>query len=241
MSAHRARPLWGLFFLALLGEGGAGLAASRGGGFADVSPEKMLEARQHNTAGNAALQAEDYATARREFEKAYELLPVPDFLRSLAKVAAKQNQLADAIRFDEEYLRAEPEAADKEEVKAELKALQTQQAAQLAAQAPPVTPRGPSLAPPLALLGSGLALLVVGGGLGIGALLADKTLTSPDNAGMPYTEELAATYSRGKVLNAAAISFDVVSGVTIAASVGWLAYTLKQRRQQAAVTPARTP
>jgi hypothetical protein len=57
-------------------------------------------------------------------------------------------------------------------------------------------------------------------------------VASPSNSGKPFNADLFATQERGKQLSSAAIAFDVLGGLALAAGGGWLGYWFYQRQQQ---------
>lgn len=201
----------------------------------EVSPEAMQAARRHYASGNAAYQRGEYDLARREFEQAYSQLPLPEFLQSLSQAAEKQGKLDDAIRYAEAYVSGNPDGGEVGAMTTRLNELRARkQAALVVPAAAPKASAAPSLVPPLALAGSGLALLIVGGGLGLKVLSNAGVLTDPQNSGKPFTTELMQIQEESKRLNIAAITLDVIGGVVLVGGAGWLGYTIHQRRKQGA-------
>lgn len=206
-----------------------------------ASPEVMQAARRHYTSGNEALGRSDLDTARGEFEQAYLLLPLPEFLLALSNVAEKQERTEEAIRYAEQYLAAVPRGTDTTAVQVRIDALKARRPRTTTETVAPSVPvdssRVPSLWPPIAVSATGVALIIVAGGLGGASHAAAAKLTDPALAGTMFTMDLLDTYNYGKTTNAAAVSIGVIGGVVLAGGLGWLGYVLYQRRN--AVMPIR--
>lgn len=206
-----------------------------------VTPEMMQSARTHVTAGKAAYQRGEYADARKEFAQAYALLPLPEFLRSLAQTADKQGQLDEAVRYAEAYLAADPTAADAAEMTSYLTDLQARRAQAAAARAAAdranLLPQ-PRLGPPLALVGTSLALLAIGGGLGVGALTTQQAINDALSTGPASYPDIQSMYDRGTALNLAAITLDIVGGVGLVGGLAWMGYVIHQRRHRSQMQEA---
>lgn len=195
---------------------------------AAAPPPSELEqkaAQQHYQAGVMFFQAENWNAARAEFEAAYQLTKYPDLLYNLAKIAEKQGRTADEVRYLDEYLATNPKDAD--EVRARLAVIR---------------PKGGSTSrslpwPAIGMAAGGAAFLIIGIGCGAAALDAANTVASPANSGKPFNADLFATQERGKQLSSAAIAFDVMGGLALAAGGGWLGYWFYQRHMQNKTTP----
>ena len=207
----------------------------------------MQAARVHLNTGKAAYKSGEYAVARKEYEQAYAILPLPEYLRNLAKIADKQGQLGDAIRYAEKYLAADPAASDAQDMTVYLADLLARQE-----RVPPPpsahpgsgdqpSPRKPGLAAPLAIAGSGLLVLAIGGGLGFASLNAQQQFTDATGSGGAYWTEVQATYNQGTALNLGAIVLDAVGGVGLAAGLVWTGYVLYQRKHRPAQPGVREP
>ena len=183
-------------------------------------------AQQHYQAGVMFFEAQNWSAARAEFEAAYQLTKYPDLLYNLAKIAEKQGRTADEVRYLDEYLAGNP--PDAEQVRARLQVIR------------PATPAEKKPLPwgAIGLLAGGGAALIIGFACGGAALAAADTVASSSNSGKPFTSDLFATQERGKQLSSAAIAFDVIGGVALAAGAGWLGYWLYQRHKANATPPA---
>jgi tetratricopeptide (TPR) repeat protein len=200
------------------------------------SAEETSAAEQHYQAGAKFYQAANYPAARLEFEAAYQLTHLPDLLYNLAQVAQKQGRSADELRYWEEYLATNPKDVD--EVRSRLEQLRkehpelTQKPSSATPSSPPPSAAHPLPVPALGLAIGGAAALIIGVGCGSAALAAANSVANPANTGMPFTPALYNTQERGKQLNVAAITFDVVGGAALAAGGAWLGYWIYQREKQ---------
>lgn len=177
-------------------------------------------AQQHYQAGVMFFQAENWNAARAEFEAAYQLTKYPDLLYNLAKIAEKQGRTADEVRYLDEYLATNPK--DSDEVRARLTVIRPKLSQ--VSQKPPW--------PAIGIAAGGAAFLIIGISCGAAAIAAANTVASSGNSGKPFSAELFATQERGKQLSGAAIAFDVLGGLALAAGGGWLGYWFYQRHMQ---------
>jgi tetratricopeptide (TPR) repeat protein len=197
-------------------------------------------AQQHYQAGVMFFQAENWNAARAEFEAAYQLTKYPDLLYNLAKIAEKQGRTADEVRYLDEYLATNPR--DSEAVRARLAVIRPTVPA-AATTAPGTTSTGSSSLPwpAIGIAAGGVAFLIIGIACGGAAISAANTVASPTNTGKPFNADLFATQEQGKQLSSAAIAFDVLGGLALAAGGGWLGYWFYQRQQQKKLaTPVKT-
>lgn len=215
---------------------------------ADLPPDVLEASRRHYHSGATFYKQGKYAEAHVEFIAAYRLSRLPDLLFNLGRVAEKMGQPGEAAEYLDRYLREKPDAPDRREVEAEVERLRKEAGPPPAPQAPPVTPpvtppepqalpgpsppprrTGPTLPPwpILSLLGGGAALLVVGIGLGGGALATARQVEAAERFD-------PALDSRGRSLQGAAIFFDVVGALALAGGAAWTtAWFLKLRKEQA--------
>lgn len=204
------------------------------------SPEEVEAAKKHFESGADFFQSGNYSAARLEFEASYALTKYPQLLFNLAKTEEKLGHIPEAIRYLEKYLASNPPDSDAEEVRTKLAALRQLPGAS-ASPTPPALPPASSQPPPgkippigaLVLLGAGAGLLIVGIGLGGGALSAAGEFTPGST--VPYSR-----YAEGKALDAAGIAFDVIGGAALAAGVAWTGYWAYQR-SKASKQPAPPP
>lgn len=206
---------------------------------APSQPSEMEQraAQQHYQAGVMFFQAENWNAARAEFEAAYQLTKYPDLLYNLAKIAEKQGRTADEVRYLDEYLATNPK--DSEVVRARLAAIRPTVASASTTTAGSSTQSLPW--PAIGIAAGGAAFLIIGIACGGAAIDAANTVASPSNTGKPFNSDLFATQERGKQLSSAAIAFDVLGGLALAAGGGWLGYWFYQRHQQKKLAaPAQT-
>lgn len=210
---------------------------------ADLPADVLDAARRHYNSGAAFYSQGKYAEALVEFTASYRLSRLPDLLFNLGRVAEKMGQPGEAAAYFERYLHEKPDAPDRREVEAEVERLRSEARPPSVPQAPPVSPvpqappspppaprrTGPRLPPwpTLSLLGGGAALLVVGIGLGGGALATARQVESAERFD-------PALDSRGRSLQGAAIFFDVVGALALAGGAAWTTvWWLKLRKEQA--------
>lgn len=85
-------------------------------------------ARQLYGAGQELFRDGDYVGARQSFEKAYEALPNPVVLLSIAECQVRVEQYREAVATLKRYLTERPDAPDRDVVEQQLEALQTKPA-----------------------------------------------------------------------------------------------------------------
>jgi tetratricopeptide (TPR) repeat protein len=192
---------------------------------ADPSSRRLfLLARKHYERGVVLYDAGNYAAARAAFEEAYRLSRLPDLLFNLGRVCEKQGDAQAAADYLGRFLQARPDAPDAPQIRADIARLRGAGAPGLALLRRP-------LHEPLALFGAGAALVVLGAGLGGGALAAARGLEAADGKGAPFNQDLQALQARGQALSSAAIAFDVIGGLACAAGAAWTVAALVARRQ----------
>jgi len=82
----------------------------------EPSPEAVERARTAYAAGQEAFAREDYEAALQAFEEAYTNVSNPIVLLSIAESAAKLGHIVTALGAYDAYLKARPDAPDREEV-----------------------------------------------------------------------------------------------------------------------------
>jgi hypothetical protein len=109
----------------------------------------MLAARRHFMAATEALKAGDPARAAREFEAAHRITKDPQLLFNVAEAQRQAGAAKAALQAYRGYLAATPNAPDRDEVEATIRALEAElkPAAAPAAAAPAVAPRALALQP----------------------------------------------------------------------------------------------
>ena len=181
----------------------------------------------------------DYVKAREEFQKAHDISKDPEFLVNLSAVAAKQKQYAAAVKYLEQYIDECPNAPDTFSARQRVDDLKIAQAIQEGDKPPPARFHWPPT-PALALMGSGLGAIIIGAGLGGGALADSARVDSVGNQNHIFNVELQQVASRGRNLQGAAIFFDVIGGVALATGVIWTGVWY-QRRDGLTLSMAPTP
>jgi tetratricopeptide (TPR) repeat protein len=186
---------------------------------------QLEQARRHFERGRALFNQGQYAAAREAFAASYRLSGMTDLLYNLARVSEKMDDLEAALRYYERYLKARPDAPDRRQIEQEMERLGNALAIQ---NEPPPAPlvlppepprRRPAWLPPwpqVALMSGGAAFLILGIGLGSGALataraIEGRTIFDPD------------LDQRGRGLEAAAITFDVLGVAALGAGAAWTA------------------
>lgn len=215
----------------------------------EPTPEELEEAKRSFESGVKFYNLGNYEVARAQFETAYKLSRFPALLYNLGKTAEKQNQRKDAIGFLAKYLESKPQ--DAPEVEAKLRELRRAEGVpedgSQPLQPPVLQPVGPLQSkwlvgtqkvppvPALALLGAGAAFLIVGIGCGAAAIGAAREVENGN--GKPYAGEVSSTFTRGRTLNDAAISFDVLGGAMLAGGGAWLGYWIYQKTKHPEALP----
>lgn len=204
----------------------------------------LESARREYQQGAAHYEAGRYDEALQAFQRAYALAQLPDLLVNQAKAAERLRRHEDAAAYLERYLGVNPKAPDREQIRVEIVRLRRLAAEEPATPpavtpppvapppvvAPPVTPapqprgwRGPPW-PALGLMGGGVVLLVIGAGLGGGAMSAARAVES----GTRFDPEADA---RGRALNGAAITFDVLGVAALLGGAAWTGVWYYQKRK----------
>jgi tetratricopeptide (TPR) repeat protein len=186
------------------------------------------KAKRYYESGVIYYDTKDYAKARTEFQSAYDISKDPEFLINLSAVASKQKLYKDAIGFLEQYIDECPNAPDTFSARQRVDDLRIAEAIE-EGEKPPLVKRRRLPVPALALMGGGLGVLIVGIGLGAGALADAGQIQSPTNQNLVFDSGLQAVETRGKVLEATAITLDVVGGLAIAAGAIWTGVFYQRR------------
>jgi tetratricopeptide (TPR) repeat protein len=217
------------------------------------TPADMQMARRHFDLGVMFYTGGNFAAARIHFEDAYRLSHKPDLLFNLARTAERMGRPGDAIMYLERYLLVRPDAPDAASIRAQIEALRAKGAVPPRPQVGVAVPLQRSSAstpgaaaasniPPvgaLGLLAGGGALLILGGGLGGGAMAAARSIDDPGNDGRYFTPDLQDIERRGQSLGGAAVAFDVLGGVAIAAGLAWTIGWVVRRRSAEEGAPLR--
>lgn len=187
------------------------------------------EAERHLEAGLALSRQGLARSARAELEQAYQLSRRPELLYSIAQLLLGRGQPREAAEYYQRYLDAAPQgvahaaaAATLERVRHELaldaEAARTTEALRLAR-----APGNSSLRHAgIALVSIGGGLVLTGAGLGIGAVVTARSVTSAER----YDPTLERT---GQGLQNFGIALDVVGGLSL--GVGTACLTVARRRE----------
>jgi tetratricopeptide (TPR) repeat protein len=201
------------------------------------------KAKRYYESGVIYYDTKDYARAREEFQKAWDISRDPEFLVNLSAVAAKQKQYPDAIKFLEQYIDECPNAPDTFSARQRVDDLRIAVAIQDGNKPPPPPQRKRTLPPipALAMMGGGLGAIIIGAGLGAGALSDSARIESTSNQNMVFGPDLQSIASRGKALQGAAITFDVLGGLALAAGAIWTGVWYTRRNDGLTLSLAPVP
>lgn len=166
-------------------------------------------------------ESKDWDHARSDFQNAYNITKLPDFLINLALVSERQRKFNDSIGFFESYIDNCPNAADLDKVKQKIDELKIAIAIQ-AGEKPAGEVKGslPPI-PAIALMAGGGAFLLTGIGLGSGALAQSKQVSAPENRGQAWNSELQGVESSGQKLATSSYVLSAIGGAALAAGVVW--------------------
>lgn len=195
------------------------------------------KARRLWESGMIYYDSKEYQKAKTEFQNAYDISHLPDFLINLAQTSAKLDQAADAIKFLETYVQECPGAPDAPLARQRIDDLRIAQAIKEGEKPPPTPLRLPPK-PALALMGAGAGLLIIGAGLGGGAIAAGKQVGDPANHNMLFGTDLQNAERRGRALEGAAIAFDVLGALSLVTGVAWSASWLYEQKTGISLTLA---
>lgn len=203
-----------------------------------ATPAEVDKARRHYESAIIYYDTKDYAKAREDFQGAYDTSKDPEFLINLSAVAAKQKQYQDAIKFLEKYIEECPNAPDTFAARSRVDDLRIAQAIQEGEKPPPKTVYRYPPKPALGLMGAGLGAVLLGVGLGGGALAAARQIDNVTNQNRVFDAGLQAVDSRGNGLQGAGIFFDVLGGAALASGIIW---TLVWNQQRDGLTLSLAP
>jgi len=229
-------------------------------------------AKKHYELGEKLYQFKDYKKALDEFQKAYDLAPIPALMFNMGRCHEKLGATEDALKHYRRFLAAKPDAPNRADVEARIKALEERQAKPAPASNPepkpatapepkpapaPVTKSAPALVtqpapatPPAedaprtwkwitGWVGVGLGAALLGGGLALGAMAADRASQFEDGvaANHPY-EDLMSIDDEGRFFERGQIGFMVAGGVLAGAGAGLLLWELVGGKQERAAATA---
>lgn len=212
-----------------------------------VKPAKPAQrlskiAEEHFQTGLALYRDGDYASARVEFQAAYDLSRLPDLLHNLSRVAQLEGKVAEAIALEERYLTESAEALSELEAD-QARGRIVRLRAQLASEGTtsPPTPRKseqpskslpavdaptPSReATPRRLPLGAVGMIAIGGGLVIGGIGCGASALSTQSwleSGTPIpAKDVDAAIDRGAALERAGISLGVIGGAVLVGGTIW--------------------
>jgi tetratricopeptide (TPR) repeat protein len=189
------------------------------------SRHALQKARQHYDAGTRHYAEANYGAALAEFLEAYRLSHLPDLLYNLGKVAEKMGDQQGAADYLRRYLAERPDAPDATSVRAEIVQLDAA-ANERTAYVAPVSVHPPW--PALGLLGGGTVLLLVGGGLSIGATNDSGAVIDRLQAN-PFDSSVTSLQNQSRSLGTAGIALDAVGAVAVVAGLVWTGVWFAQR------------
>lgn len=189
----------------------------------------LEKARRLWESGMIYYDTKDYQKAKSEFQNAYDISHLPDFLINLAQTSAKLDQPGDALKYLETYVQECPGAPDAPLARQRIEDLRIAQAIKEGEKPPPAPVRLPPK-PALALMGSGAALLIIGAGLGGAAIAAGKHVGNPANHNTVFNIDLQNAERRGRALEGAAIAFDVLGALALVSGAAWTASWLYEQK-----------
>jgi tetratricopeptide (TPR) repeat protein len=181
--------------------------------------------------------AKDYQKSRADFQSAYDISHLPDFLINLAQVTAKLELFNEAIKFLEAYIQECPGAPDVPLASQRIEELRIDQGMREGEKPRPkpvhLPPKGA-----LALMGTGAVLLVVGLGLGGGAILAAHQVSNPANQNMFFSPALQQAEVQGQQLQNAGIACDVLGALALIPGAIWAGAWLYEQKTGMSLTLA---
>ena len=200
--------------------------------FAAPSPTEV--AKRHYELGAQAYEKQDYATALREFNLAYEISEQPDILFNLARVETKLGHERAAIDYLKRYIEKAPSANDVVSVRAEIDAREKA----LTAQAETATLRANQSILQQPAGRAGVALVVLGGamlvtGVAFNVVAALMSSSVERGTGMPVAfagSTFQSDQALGRIAEPIGISFDVVGGVALGTGAGLLVWRARSRK-----------
>lgn len=223
---------------------------------AEAAPDACLrdaKCRQLEDAGIDASGRKDYDEALKQFQAAYERVPLPRLLLNIGRSLHHLGKYQDALTYYDRFKSAAPSID--EEMGQKLTRFQAEARERLVVLPPVVDP--PVVDPPKVdpsaaitdsksqagakypvaagvLCGLGGAALIAGGGLGLAAMQAAKNVVAGDGQ---FDQAL---YDRGRAMGWAALSLGIAGGVAGVVGTVWsIKWSREQRRASTvAVVPA---
>lgn len=186
-----------------------------------VPPAEQEKAMRFYDSAVIYWESQDWNRARSDFQNAYNISKLPDFLINLALASERQKKFNDSIGYLESYVDNCPKAADLEKVRQKIDDLRIAQAIEEGKNPPRTVKASLPPWPAMALMGSGAGLLILGIGLGGGAIVRSHEVSSIDNRTKPWSLDLQAVEKEGQRMQTAAFTLDAIGVAALAAGVIW--------------------
>jgi len=225
--------------------------------------DAMQEAKDHYDRGMSHYELGEFSAAVEEFKAAYALSQAPGLLFNLAQASRLGKDYEQSLHFYRAYLRARPDAANRDDVEKRISELEpivekrrkADEAKRLAVPAPQPAPlvsrhadqRLVAVTPPpsgrgLKVAGivvgvAGLGILGAGVGLGVASLDAQNKLSTLASQMGSWSAEQQRLYNTGKTDAAAATALYVAGGAAVATGVILIAVGVRRDRARFAVAP----
>jgi tetratricopeptide (TPR) repeat protein len=235
---------------------------------AHASPgDAMQEAKDHYDRGMAHYELGEFTAAVEEFKAAYALSQAPGLLFNLAQASRLGKDYEQSLHFYRAYLRARPDAANRDDVEKRIAELEpivekrhkADEAKRLAVPTPQPAPRPGRIderppverpvvvTPPpsgrglkiggIVLSVAGAGLLAAGIGLGVASNDAQNKLSALATQMGNWSPEQQRLYDNGKTDAAAANALYAVGGAAVATGVILVAVGVRRDRARFAVAP----
>lgn len=236
MARMRALPTW----VGLLGIGVAGLLLMGDAGNAEarrhkrrerrtdeckappvVSPADQEKAMRFYDSAVIYWESKEWNRARSDFQNAYNISKLPDFLINLALVSEKQRKFNDSIGYLEGYIDNCPNAPDLDKARQKIEDLRIAQAIEEGKNPPRTVKASLPPWPAIALMASGAGLLIAGVGLGGGAISKSHLISDPDNRTKLWSVDLQDIETAGQRMQTAAFTLDAIGVAALTAGVIW--------------------
>ncbi len=212
------------------------LTGDEAASLAPPSRRTLQKARQHYDAGTSHYAAADYGAAMAEFQEAYRLSHLPDLLYNLGKVAEKMEDPAGAADYLRRYLTERPDAPDAPAIRGQVLQLDALVAARAAAAPSPSRVPWPALG----LMAGGATVLLIGGGLSIGATQSSRAVIDRLQAN-PFDMTVQDLQDRSRALGSAGIALSAIGAVAVVAGVVWTGVWFGQRAKKTPLQVRVTP
>jgi len=197
---------------------------------------------QRSDAGIQFYEAQKYSEALAEFKAAYATRHAPRILINIGRSLFRLGREEESIIYYRQFIEERPDAEPEERKTVETYITEAQAAlwvkhdqARKSQSEPSIDDRSvrPSERlpiPAIALMGSGLGLLIAGIACGVMAMNDAQIISNPANHNGVFNVELQQIQERGKTLATTAVTLDAVGGTALLASVVWIsAWVIKHK------------